>query len=59
MYAEKSGVMHRESSQDAGDGLTEFAVILGLIAVITVLALVFLGDAIAELVSLISEQAEP
>jgi pilus assembly protein Flp/PilA len=36
-----------------GQGLAEYALILGLIAVVAILSLIFLGDTIADLMSFI------
>lgn len=41
-----------------GQSLTEFAFILTLIAIVAILALVFLDDALADLLSLIGEGVE-
>jgi Flp pilus assembly pilin Flp len=43
---------------DRDDHLIEYAVILVLIVVVAVLALVFLGDAVADLVSLIGGRVD-
>ena len=40
-----------EGSRDAGQGLAEYALILGLIAVVAVVALLFMGGAISTLLS--------
>ena len=44
--------------EDRDDHLTEYAIILVLIVVVAVLALVFLGDAVADLISLIGGRVD-
>ena len=44
--------------QSHDDHLVEYAVILVLIVVVTVLAFVFLGDAVADLISLIGGRVD-
>jgi len=46
----------RGESRD--DHLVEYAVILGLIVVVAVLAFLFLGDAVADLISLIGGRVD-
>ena len=41
--------------QEEGQGLAEYALILGLIAVVAIVSLIFLGDAIADLMSFIGD----
>ncbi len=41
------------SREEEGQGLAEYALILGLIAIVAILSLVFLGDTIADLMSYI------
>ena len=45
----------RPSHQEEGQGLAEYALILGLIAVVAILSLIFLGDTIADLMSFIGD----
>jgi Flp pilus assembly pilin Flp len=45
----------RPQREEAGQGLAEYALILGLIAVVAILSLVFLGDTIANLMSYIGD----
>ena len=40
---------------EEGQGLAEYALILGLIAVVAIVSLVFLGDTIADLMSTIGD----
>jgi len=46
------------TDEERGQSTVEFAVILVLIAVVAILALIFLGDAIAELMALVGETVE-
>jgi Flp pilus assembly pilin Flp len=41
-----------------GQSLAEYALILGLIAIVAVLSLIFLGDTIADLISLIGDTVD-
>lgn len=41
------------SGNEEGQGLAEYALILGLIAIVAILSLIFLGDTIADLMSVI------
>jgi Flp pilus assembly pilin Flp len=43
------------SRRDAGQGLVEFGLILGLAALVMVVALVFFGDALAVALSLLGQ----
>jgi Flp pilus assembly pilin Flp len=43
---------------DLGQGLAEYALILGLIAIVAILSLIFLGDTIADLISLIGDTVD-
>jgi Flp pilus assembly pilin Flp len=43
---------------DRGQGLAEYALILGLIAIVAILSLIFLGDTIADLISLIGDTVD-
>ncbi len=43
----------RPIDEEEGQGLAEYALILGLIAIVAILSLIFLGDAIADLMSTI------
>jgi len=45
----------RPTCQEKGQGLAEYALILGLIAVVAILSLIFLGDTIANLMSYIGD----
>ena len=44
--------------REGGQSLTEFAFILALIAIVAILALFFLDDALADLLSLVGETVE-
>ena len=44
------GRLARRAGDEKGQGLAEYALILGLIAVVAIIALVFLGDTISTLV---------
>ena len=44
---------HRSADGEQGQGLAEYALILGLIAIVAILSLVFLGDTINDLMSYI------
>jgi Flp pilus assembly pilin Flp len=39
--------------EEDGQGLAEYALILGLIAVVAIVSLIFLGDTVADLMSMI------
>jgi pilus assembly protein Flp/PilA len=41
--------------EEEGQGLAEYALILGLIAVVAILSLIFLGDSLADLMSYIGD----
>jgi len=43
------------SRQEAGQGLAEYALILALIAIVAILSMIFLGDTIADLMSVIGD----
>jgi Flp pilus assembly pilin Flp len=43
---------------DEGQGVAEYALILGLIAIVAILSLVFLGDSLADLMSMIGSMIE-
>jgi Flp pilus assembly pilin Flp len=45
----------RPQAGEAGQGLAEYALILGLIAIVAILSLIFLGDTIANLMSYIGD----
>jgi Flp pilus assembly pilin Flp len=45
----------RRRRDDDGQGLAEYALILGLIAVVAIAALVFMGTTISQLLSLIGD----
>jgi Flp pilus assembly pilin Flp len=45
----------RPQPGEAGQGLAEYALILGLIAIVAILSLIFLGDTIANLMSYIGD----
>ena len=49
---------HRPADGERGQGLAEYALILALIAVVAILSLVFLGDTINDLMSLIGASIE-
>jgi Flp pilus assembly pilin Flp len=40
-------------NEEEGQGLAEYALILGLIAVVAIVSLIFLGDTVADLMSMI------
>jgi len=44
---------HRPADGEEGQGLAEYALILGLIAIVAILSLIFLGDTINDLMSTI------
>ena len=46
------------TQNDSGQGLAEYALILGLIAIVAILSLIFLGDTIADLISLIGDTVD-
>ena len=48
----------RPQAGEAGQGLAEYALILGLIAIVAILSLIFLGDTIANLMSYIGFMIE-
>jgi len=53
--------VHQQEADDRherGQSLTEFAFILALIAIVAILALVFLDDALADLLFLVGETVE-
>ena len=41
--------------EEEGQGLAEYALILGLIAIVAIISLIFLGDSIADLMSYIGD----
>ena len=41
--------------EEEGQGLAEYALILGLIAVVAIVSMIFLGDTIADLMSMIGD----
>jgi len=43
------------SEEEEGQGLAEYALILGLIAIVAILSLIFLGDTLADLMSMIGD----
>ncbi len=43
----------RPNEPEGGQGLAEYALILGLIAIVAILSLIFLGDSLADLMSVI------
>ena len=43
----------RPNDPERGQGLAEYALILGLIAIVAILSLIFLGDSLADLMSVI------
>ena len=49
---------HRPVDGERGQGLAEYALILALIAIVAILSLVFLGDTINDLMSLIGASIE-
>jgi len=48
-----------ESAADRGQGIVEYGLILGLIAVVAVIALVFFGGALAAGLSLLGQAIDP
>ena len=49
----RSLAVRRPRHQEEGQGLAEYALILGLIAIVAILSLIFLGDSLADLMSYI------
>ena len=45
----------RDAPDDRGQGLAEYALILALIAIVSIVALLFLGSQVAEIISHIGE----
>ena len=44
--------------EEEGQGLAEYALILGLIAIVAILSLIFLGDSLADLMSMIGSHID-
>ena len=51
-------VEHRPARGEEGQGLAEYALILGLIAIVAIISLIFLGDTINDLMSLIGSEVD-
>ena len=49
--ARRAGCAARDERDEEGQGLAEYALILGLIAVVAIAALVFMGTTISQLLS--------
>ena len=49
-----TGVWRRIASPEAGQGLAEYALILALIAIVSIVALIFLGGQISSIITEIS-----
>ena len=47
-----------QRDEQEGQGLAEYALILGLIAIVTILSLIFLGDVIGDLMSFIGTEID-
>lgn len=53
MVLKKLQNLWAELNEQAGQGLAEYALILGLIAIVSILALIFLGSQISDKLSII------
>ena len=53
------GHVRPHTSSERGQGIVEYGLILGLIAVVAVVALVFFGDALAAALSLLGGAIDP
>ena len=51
-------VAHRPARREEGQGLAEYALILALIAIVAIISLIFLGDTINDLMSLIGSNVD-
>ena len=51
-------VEHRPARREEGQGLAEYALILALIAIVAIISLIFLGDTINDLMSLIGSEVD-
>ena len=51
-------VAHRPARSEEGQGLAEYALILALIAIVAIISLIFLGDTINDLMSLIGSNVD-
>lgn len=54
----RSLVVWRPWREEEGQGLAEYALILGLIAIVAILSLIFLGDSLADLVTMIGSRID-
>ena len=53
MIRRLSDVVSRKHAEDAGQGLAEYALILALIAVVAIIALLYLGSQVSDKLSVI------
>ena len=51
-------VEYRPARREEGQGLAEYALILALIAIVAIISLIFLGDTINDLMSLIGSNVD-
>jgi Flp pilus assembly pilin Flp len=54
----RSLVVCRPRPREDGQGLAEYALILGLIAIVAILSLIFLGDSLADLMTMIGSNID-
>ena len=54
----RSLVVWRPRLREEGQGLAEYALILGLIAIVAILSLIFLGDSLADLMTMIGSNID-
>lgn len=54
----RSLLVWRTRSEEGGQGLAEYALILGLIAIVAILSLIFLGDSLADLMTMIGSNID-
>ena len=54
----RSLVVWRPRIREEGQGLAEYALILGLIAIVAILSLIFLGDSLADLMTMIGSNID-
>jgi len=57
-YASHVLVKLRPVGDPSGQGLAEYALILGLIAIVAIVSLIFLGDTLADLMSYIGDTVD-
>ena len=58
MRSSESPAAWRPPHEVAGQSLAEYALILGLIAIVAILSLIFLGDSLADLMSMIGSMID-